>query len=185
MKRTIFAVSLALSLAVTTAATAQCLFSFKHGSASIVTSPFKAHTSARDDGPSPNAQSNADISSITGLWHIQFLSGGQVVDEGFDQYHADGNEILNDTPPPAAGNICLGVWSKTGARSLKLKHPSWIYDPTNTFVIGTATILENVTIDHTGNSFTGTFTVQLRDLDGNPLGDDLTGQIQAERITPG
>ena len=180
MKRTILLLALVLCWPFASAATAECAFSFKHGT---VASAIPAHISSHDDGPSINAQSNADASSITGLWHIKFIAGGQVVDEGFDQYHADGNEILNDTPPPAAGNICLGVWARTGARTLKLKHPSWIYDPTNTFVVGTATILETVTLDHTGNAFSGTFTVQLRDLDGNPLGDDLTGEIAATRIT--
>jgi hypothetical protein len=125
-----------------------------------------------------------DVKGITGLWDLQFISDNQVVDEGFDQYHSDGTEILNDTPPPAAGNVCLGVWAKTGGRTLKLRHPSWIYDPTNTTVIGTATILEQITLDNDGNSFTGTFTVQLRDLSGNSLGPDLTGQLEATRITP-
>jgi hypothetical protein len=68
--------------------------------------------------------------------------------------------------------------------TLKLKHPSWIYDPTNTTVIGTATILEQITLDDDGNGFTGTFAVQLRDLSGNSLGPDLTGELQATRITP-
>ena len=122
--------------------------------------------------------------TLVGLWDLQFISDGQLVDEGFDQYHDDGTEILNDTPPPSAGNVCLGVWAKTGVRTLKLKHPSWIYDPTNTTVIGTATILEQITLDDDGNSFTGTFTVQLRDLSGNSLGPDLTGQLEATRITP-
>jgi hypothetical protein len=51
-------------------------------------------------------------------------------------------------------------------------------------VIGTATIFEVITLDDGGDSFEGTFTVQLRDLSGNPLGPDLAGDLKADRITP-
>jgi hypothetical protein len=122
--------------------------------------------------------------TLVGLWDLQFISDGQLVDEGFDQYHDDGTEILNDTPPPATGNVCLGVYAQTGKRTFHLKHPSWIYDQTNTTVIGRATILEDITVDPSGNTFSGSFTIQLRDLTGNPLGPDLTGQLKADRIVP-
>jgi len=59
-----------------------------------------------------------------------------------------------------------------------------MYDATNTTVIGRATILENITLDSGGNSFTGTFTLQLRDLMGNPLAPDASGQLKGERIVP-
>ena len=147
----------------------------------------KAATTAApkgDDGTILVGRTNNDVPSITGLWDVRFIADGQVVDEGFDQYHSDGTEILNDTPPPAVGNIRPGVWAKTGAATLKLKHPSWIYDPTNTTVIGIATIFEVITLDHTGDSFSGTFTVQIRDLSGTPIAPDLTGELQADRITP-
>jgi hypothetical protein len=55
---------------------------------------------------------------IIGLWDIKFYSGGQLVDEGFDAWHGDGTETLNDTPPPVTGNVCLGVWAQTGKNSL-------------------------------------------------------------------
>jgi hypothetical protein len=184
---TTFAFSLVLCWAFSSSVSAQCLFSFKHGGAAFAASPMtarKAKTTVsprRDDGTS-QPHENGEVKSITGLWDVQFISDGQVVDEGFDQYHFDGTEILNDTPPPSVGNVCLGVWAKTGAQTLKLKHPSWIYDPTNTFVIGTATIFEAITLDDSGDSFAGTFTVQIRDLSGNPLGPDLAGDLKGERI---
>jgi hypothetical protein len=130
------------------------------------------------------AAQNGEESTIVGLWDVKFISQNQVVDEGYDQYHSDGTEILNDTPPPATGNVCLGVYERTGPRTLKLKHPSWIYDGTNTIVIGRATILEHISIDRGGRSFKGTFTIQFRDLSGNPLGPDFSGELRGDRITP-
>lgn len=126
----------------------------------------------------------ASDATIVGLWDVKFISDNVVVDEGFDQFHSDGTEILNDTPPPATGNVCLGIYKLPATTSIKLKHPSWIYDPTNTFVIGRATILEQINLDRGGRVFTGTFTIQFRDLDGNPIAPDFSGQLRGERITP-
>ena len=127
---------------------------------------------------------SASDATIVGLWDVKFISDNVVVDEGFDQYHSDGTEILNDTPPPATGNVCLGVYKTPAKRTIMLRHPSWIYDPTNTFVIGRATILEQITVDRGGNFFTGTFTIQFRDLDGNPIAPDFSGQLRGDRIAP-
>jgi hypothetical protein len=120
-----------------------------------------------------------------GFWHVLFTSGGQVFDEGYDQWHSDGTEILNDTAPPqpanGAGTICLGVYKKTGPRTYKLKHPFWSFDATGTLV-GTGVILEVVTVDRTDNSYTGSFEFITYDLQGNVM-SDTTGELKAERIT--
>jgi len=190
---TLFGFLILLSTAFGSSANAQCVLSFKRGASALTASSLSMRQiSATTEAAAKKviAENRADsttageIQNITGLWDLKFIADDQVVDEGFDQYHSDGTEILNDTPPPAAGNVCLGVWAKTGALTLKLKHPSWIYDPTNTTVIGTATILEQITLGSDGNTFGGTFTIQLRDLTGNSLGPDFTGQLQATRITP-
>jgi hypothetical protein len=106
---------------------------------------------------------------IVGLWDIKFMDGSQVVDEGFDAWHSDGTETLNDTPPPVTGNVCLGVWTQTGRNTFKLKHPSWVYDEaTNTQIVGQAIIRETVTVSRDGNSFSGTSTIDIIDTFGNP-----------------
>ena len=122
-----------------------------------------------------------DHPAVTGLWDIKFYAEGQLVDEGFDAWHADGIETLNDNPPPATGNVCLGVFAQTGQRTFKLKHPSWVYDETNTNVIGIATIRETITMDRSGNGFSGTFTVDVVDTSGNPVGH-TEGTVKATRI---
>jgi hypothetical protein len=152
---------------------------------------------------SPDSQSNAhafqtqtlaqeallstedDDASIVGFWHVLFTIGGQVFDEGYDQWHSDGTEILNDTAPPqpanGAGTICLGVYKKTGPRTYKLKHPFWSFDATGTLV-GTGVILEVVTVDRSDNSYTGSFEFITYDLKGN-VTSDTKGELKAERIT--
>lgn len=120
--------------------------------------------------------------SIVGLWNATFTSGGMTVDQGFDAWNSDGTEILNDDPPPAAGNICLGVWVKSGPNTYKVKHPSWTYDPVSGMANGTAIIRETITVAPNGNTYHGTFTIDFFDLSNNPQGS-FNGTVAATRIT--
>ncbi len=129
--------------------------------------------------------------SIVGYWHTVFLidpdagystAGPNVFDEGFDAWHADGTETLNDISPPPTGNVCIGVWAQTGPLTYVLKHPSWFYGEDNTTVIGVGTITEQVTLDPSGNSYSGTVTINLIDLtDANLFHAEAT--LMAERLT--
>jgi len=177
----IFGLAIGLCTVFAARADAQCGVSLNHNQIA-----FRAALPAMSERitAQETAAQIGDESTIVGLWDVKFISDNQVVDEGYDQYHSDGTEILNDTPPPATGNVCLGVYVKTGGNTLKLRHPSWIYDPTNTMVIGRATILERITLDRGGRTFKGTFTIQFRDLSGNPLAPDFSGQLRGDRITP-
>jgi hypothetical protein len=135
-----------------------------------------AATSATED----RRNNNADP-SIVGLWKTTFTSGGQVVDEGFDQWSSDGTEVLNDDPPPQTGNVCLGVYVKSALSTYKLKHPSWTFDASGN-VNGTAIIRELVSMGQGGNTYSGTYTIDVYDLDGNHL-TQFGGTITATRIT--
>jgi len=118
---------------------------------------------------------------ITGLWFATFKSGGQIVDQGFDSWSSDGTEILNDNPPPASGNVCLGTWVKTGANAYKLYHPSWTFDGGGN-VNGTAIIRETVTLSADRQSYTATYTIDVLALSGATL-QHFDGTISATRIT--
>ena len=140
-------------------------------------------------GPVQQAAASTGASgpaSIVGLWHVIFVSGGQLFDEGFDAWHSDGTEILNDTAPPqpanGAGTVCLGVFKKTGPGTYKLKHPFWSFDA-NANLAGSGFITEIVTLDAGGNSYHGSFTFDLFDLSRNLIAE-VTGDLSAERITP-
>jgi hypothetical protein len=145
---------------------------------------FQTQTLAREAFPTTREDEDNDA-SIVGFWHVLFISGGQVFDEGFDQWHSDGLEILNDTaaPQPAngTGTICLGVYKKTGPRAYKSKHPFWSFDATGTLV-GTGVILETLFVDQNGNHYTGSFEWITYDLKGN-VTSDTKGDLKAERIT--
>ncbi|HTT63208.1 MAG TPA: hypothetical protein VMG35_15240 [Bryobacteraceae bacterium] len=119
--------------------------------------------------------------SIVGLWYITFVSDGYIVDQAFDVWHSDGTEVLNDYTNPIEGNVCLGVWKQNGG-TYKLKHPSWAFDDTGK-LLGTAIIGETVTLDAGSDSFSGTYSIDLFDTSGNPVGK-YHGTVTAARVLP-
>ncbi len=124
----------------------------------------------------------AASASIVGLWKATFISGGQVVDVGFDVWHSDGTEILNDYTNPIEGNVCLGVWKQTGPRTYKLKHPAWLFDGTGA-LLGTAMIHATVTLSADGNSYAGSYTYDIYDTSGAFV-EEFPGELKATRIIP-
>jgi hypothetical protein len=137
---------------------------------------------APKEGTEPRDATAASSVSIVGLWQVNYLSGGQVVDRGYEVWHDDGTEILVDIAPPATDNVCIGVWTQTGKLNFKLTHPSWTFD-INGNLTGTAMIRNTIILDSRGDKFTGTFTVDIYDNSGKLL-DHLEGQLSATRIKP-
>ena len=128
--------------------------------------------------------SDHDPASIVGLWYVVFVSGGQVFDTGYDQWHSDGTEVLNDTAPPqpanGAGTVCLGVYRQTDQGTIKLRHPFWSFDPNGNFA-GSGLFTEAITLDPEGNSYQGSFVFTQYDVSGKVI-FKTTGTLTAKRI---
>jgi hypothetical protein len=140
---------------------------------------------ARDDDPDRHRDA-----AIVGMWKVQFVSegttgipDGTVIDSAYAQWHSDGTEIMNSGRPPITSSFCLGVWKRTGESTYKLNHFALSWDPTGTVFVGPANIREDVTLDDQGNSFSGTFTIDQFDTNGNTLAH-IVGKITAQRVTP-
>ena len=127
----------------------------------------------------------ADI-SIVGLWDTQWqqLSPGPAAffDEGYDQFHSDGTEVLNDIPAPSTGNICLGVFVKTGWLSYALHHVFWTFDSSGN-LIGRGEWDSKITLGKSGATYNGTWTVKNYTLSGVLLEPIYSGTMSAQRIT--
>ena len=119
--------------------------------------------------------------AITGLWNLEILVDGVVVDAAFETFTADGNELMVDTTPPSLGNVCNGVWVRTGPRAYKIKHPSFLFNPDGS-VAGKAIFRTELRLARRGGSFTGQTAIEFYDLAGN-LVNRLTADIRATRIT--
>jgi hypothetical protein len=136
-----------------------------------------------------------DDPSIVGMWHVVFtaqtLNGtpvNMVFDDAIVVWHKDGTEIMNSSRPAQDGNVCLGVWAKTGKLKYYLNHIPWAgNDPTNApGGIGNpqagAQLLEQVTLSPDGKSYSGTFTLTAYAANKQPV-VSFTGVLTATRIT--
>ena len=132
----------------------------------------------------PRAQSHADqanYSSIVGLWHIQFVVGGQTIQEAFQLWNAGGTEAHNPNVDPRSGNICFGVWKRQADKvTYKLTHRVWMYDSNGNFG-GTIHLSETLTLGDHGTTHSGTFALDFYDPNGN-FQFEVPGNVVAERI---
>jgi len=124
---------------------------------------------------------------IVGLWHVIYTNSADqsTFNDTFDTWHIDGTEFESAFLPPAAGNICVGVWKESGPRSVMLHHVGWLFNPgtpsataTNSF-----TVDAEITVAPDCKSYSGHFTFKIWNLDGSPTKTEVTGTIAATRIT--
>ena len=126
---------------------------------------------------------------ITGLWKFAFIAKGNanipdgtVLDTGYATWHADGTELTNSSRPPISGDFCMGVWKQVKRNTFKLNHFAMGWDPAGTTLVGPTNIRAVVTVDHSGNNYSGPFTITQYDNNGNVLGQ-VFGVTTAQRIT--
>jgi hypothetical protein len=133
--------------------------------------------------------------SPVGMWNIQFISqgnGGQnppipdgaLIDFGYAQWHSDGTEIMNSGGHAAnTGNFCLGVWVRSGMFTYEVNHFALSYDGTSGALVNKINIREQITLDPSGNQFSGTFTINIFNAAGTQQVDQIAGTIAATRVT--
>jgi len=132
--------------------------------------------------------------SIVGMWNVQFVSQGNtahnpsipdgaLIDFGYNQIHSDGTEILNSGGhSPASGNFCLGVWGQTGFLTFEVNHFPLSYNATTGALANLINLREQLTLSPSGDSYNGTFTIDVYDTKGNHV-DHLGGNVAATRVT--
>ena len=141
----------------------------------------------------PSAR-GASSPTIVGLWSVQFLSKGNqahvppipdgaLIDWGFNQWHNDGTELLNSGGHAAnTGNFCMGVWGQAGFLAFELNHYALAYDPTTGALVNIINLREQDTLSPSGDSYAGTFTLDVYDPKGNHV-DHVGGAITGTRVT--
>jgi hypothetical protein len=187
--------ALALALAMTPAAIAQCGMPTKAvkptgwtpviGGARLMRASLDG-----EDNPEGNQ-------SLVGMWHVIFtaktMNGGAIPDQGIDNalsvFHSDNTEIMNSFRPPQDGNFCLGVWKQIGRSKYYVNHIPWFANQypndTNNGIgdpVGPTQILETITVAPDGNHFSGTFSLTAYNTDGSVM-VTFTGVLSATRIT--
>ncbi len=133
---------------------------------------------------------------IVGLWEFKYISKGNkdtlgipdgaVIDGGITLWYADGNEnTLSGVRDPGTGDVCLGVWKRTGDWTYELNHVGLSWDATKHVYGGPAFIKQHVTLGDDNKHYTGTFTIDQLDPDGKTptLPALIKGTISATRIS--
>jgi hypothetical protein len=127
---------------------------------------------------------------IVGFWRVTYVSKGSpslpdgtVLLDGFQQWHSDRTEIHYDAQAPAAqGNVCFGIWKKTGRSHYTMNHFFQNWDPTDNSLQARGQIREEIDLDRSGDEHFGTVTVDGYDPTGNFLFRQQ-GTVHATRIT--
>jgi hypothetical protein len=139
--------------------------------------------------PAAFVEASEDNAVITGLWKAKLIAKGNanipdgtIIDDGYATWHADGTELLNSSRSPLTSSFCMGVWKQTKRNTFKLNHVALSWDTSGTVFVGPANIRELVTVDRTGNNYSGTFNIMQYDTNGNVLAK-VVGVVTAQRIT--
>jgi hypothetical protein len=127
----------------------------------------------------PNG-SKSGHTSIVGLWHIEFVSNGQTIQEAYQIWSTGGTEVHNPNVDPRGGSVCLGVWKRHGG-TFSLAHRVWNYDGNGTFM-GTIHLSESVTVSADGKTQSGSFALDFFDPAGN-FQFEVPGTVTGERIS--
>ena len=143
----------------------------------------------------PISASSSD-DRIVGMWHVTFTAEGNElgppdgtpIDNSLVVWHSDHTEIMASSRPAQDGDICMGIWEKTGKSKYKLNHFAWFANDTANAPTGVGNptgpvrLLEEVTLSPDGRHYTGTFTVDAYDVAGNQVAH-VVGTIAATRVT--
>lgn len=133
---------------------------------------------------------------IVGLWAFKYLSKGNlktlgikdgtVLDGGNTLWYADGNEnTVSGVRAPATGDVCLGIWKRTGESTYELNHIGLSWNTEKGVPGGPAFIKQYVTLGSNKDSYTGTVTIRQLNPDGKTLSTPapILGTIVATRVT--
>ena len=168
-----------LSLAYSATAAASCASYDATAPAGAASSGFIR--TALHSGPVATSEGGP---GIVGLWRAKFIApNGAIVDDANVMWHADGTEIMNSGKAPITQSFCMGTWVQTGHATYKLHHYAKSWDNTGTVYVGPADILEVVTLDATGNRYTGTFSITQYSIDEKTVLGGVSGTISATRLT--
>jgi hypothetical protein len=105
-------------------------------------------------------------SSIIGLWKVEFLAknntngipDGALIDFGTAMWLGDGTEIMvSGGRAPSTGDVCMGAWEQTGPYTYKLNHLALAWQ--GGAYAGPASIKEMITLEPSGLSYHGWFTI--------------------------
>jgi hypothetical protein len=121
---------------------------------------------AYQNSPGAISAQSADKSNepIVGMWEFRLdgppLPPSLSPDFGFQQFHADGTEMMISLGIPPSGGVCQGVWRKTAKSTYTLHHLAETYVDPDPTVGGLRLHFHAViTVDPSGDTYSGQYAV--------------------------
>ncbi|MBS0393254.1 MAG: hypothetical protein JSR54_01445 [Proteobacteria bacterium] len=144
---------------------------------------------------------SGDGAAIVGLWKFEMISkstathtnpmpDGTLIDFGTAAWHADGTELqTSGIRNPADGDVCQGVWQQVNGSTFVLNHYALAW--TNGTYTGPVNIRARVTVDPTGQHFSGQFVTVVylasatagHEFDEGTVLATITGTFTGSRVT--
>ncbi len=118
---------------------------------------------AQEATPDTAAMMTMAAHPIVGTWRWD-NDPADPADDSYAIFAADGS-YLEVTKPTNVG-VGIGAWTPTGERTADVITVFQDVDPGEDFEPGTGTFLVSLTVDETGNAFSGTGDLQTRDAAG-------------------
>ena len=115
---------------------------------------------------------------------VDFFGYEFIFDFGFQQFHADGTELMiSGGVPPTIGNVCIGAWEREANGVVRLRHMTWNWAgnevlgdlPPGYFLLDVA-----LRTDSQGTAYAGTWRAARFDLGAGPLGSGGPAQPNSE-----
>ena len=120
--------------------------------------------------------------SIVGLWSVHYVSNAGGPDVlTYDQWHSDGLEM--EAANVAPGAVCQGTYHQSRDGTAHNYHVAWTFDANGVYS-GYWTENFTVTVSNDGTTYSGTYTTDFYDVNGNFLFEDY-GTLTATRLTVG
>jgi hypothetical protein len=132
------------------------------------------------------AQSISSVQSLDGAWNVSV----QFADPGFPPCAPAGTVATSAGPGYgtliaescyASEGAGYGSWVRTGPNQFSTTFIGNSFDPSG-IVASTYKVRAHVSLGPTRNTFSGPFTTEFFDLNGNPLGSPVGGTVSGVRI---
>lgn len=138
---------------------------------------------------------------IVGMWIVTFTSDGSAypgpiplgapLDYATIQYHSDGTEFqISGARAPASGDVCMGVWKRTGELTYKVKHIALAWASPDdkppvspAMFVGPGIFHEEIKLNRAGDAFEGTVTIDQYMPDGVTLIEHIGGTMSGKRFS--
>ena len=129
----------------------------------------------------PAHAQNSGFKTLVGTWRVTVSPDGIPPFQAFNTFNADGTSIEFDNSNPAAlQTIAIGPWERVGDRDYAFVEVNQVFDDHG--YAGEVRVRAKLTLDASGDSFSGPFTFQVVDIGGNVVFQG-GGTAKGRRIT--